>query len=340
LVLLALGLRPVYADIDAQTLNLDPDRVAAAIGARTRAVLFQHTYGHSAGIDSIAAQAATRQLLLIEDHAQCTPQRSRPGGGPQRGHAAIYSHNLRKPVPIGSGGIAITNDPQLADATRALRDALPAASWAHRTMLRAEIWLHRYVLRPERYWFLYGLQQRARHAHQSLGDEIARDLDRVARQPSAYQADLGCASLGVIDQIAAHRRRCCAEYGAALAAVPGIVLPCAEAEAPLFYFPVLIRNKYALLDAARRRRVEIIAWPLNTPLYGVERHADLCRYGYALGSAPAAENVASRLVGLPTDLATAPRHRAAVIELLLDHARSTANRSFLAPHGDSKIDVG
>jgi dTDP-4-amino-4,6-dideoxygalactose transaminase len=342
LALIRLGVHPVYADIDAHTLNLDPARVGDAIGPRTRAVLFQHTYGSSAGVDAVTAQAATRQLWLIEDCAHCTPQRNGFTSRPPARHAAVYSNNLRKPVPVGSGGVALTNDPQLAAATGTLRDALPTPRWASRTKLRAQIWLHQHVLRPERYWFLYRLQQRVRAGptHQSLGDEIAQEIDRMALQPSEYQARVGNASLAILDQIASHRRRCCAEYRAALGAVPDIVLPCADSDVPLFYFPVLTKNKFALLDAARQRRVELIAWPLNTPLYGVERHADLFRYAYALGSAPVAEAVARELIGLPTDLATTPRHRTAVIELLLEHARTTSSRSPLASHGDRTSNVG
>ena len=68
LALLSLGLKLVYADISADTLNLDPDALEGAISPRSRAILFQHTYGSSTGIDQVAAVAARRggpEALLL-----------------------------------------------------------------------------------------------------------------------------------------------------------------------------------------------------------------------------------------------------------------------------------
>src|SRR5262245_45708157 len=126
LVLLSLKLRPVYVDIDPATLNLDARAAASAITTKTRAILFQRTYGIGAGIREAKALADAHGIPLIEDCAQCLPMAS---GDPAPGHlglAAIYSNNLRKPMPAASGGMAATNDAKLAGEIRRYRDALPA----------------------------------------------------------------------------------------------------------------------------------------------------------------------------------------------------------------------
>ena len=63
LALLALGIKPVYADIEAASLNLDPERADAAVTGRTRAIVFQHTYGVGHGAAEIAAVASRRGLI-------------------------------------------------------------------------------------------------------------------------------------------------------------------------------------------------------------------------------------------------------------------------------------
>jgi len=325
LALLSLGLKPVYVDIRADTLNLDPQRVAAAISATTRAVLFQHTYGNSIGIAEVAACAAARGVPLIEDCAQCTPQRATGRAPGTWGRAAVFSNNLRKPVPAGSGGVAVTDDAQLAEHNRQFRDTLPLRGARDEAMLRVEMWLHRHVLRPEWYWPLYELHRRVQGDHRmhSLADEIAREVQQQALRPSDYQMRVGIESLRTVDAILAHRRRCCVEYAAALHGVEGLTLPCAESPDSLYYFPVLVEDKEGLLRAARRERVELIAWPVRTPIFPVERDDELPQYSYRPGSAPVADDVARRLVGLPTDLAAQAPQRAAVIRLVATHHGGT-----------------
>jgi dTDP-4-amino-4,6-dideoxygalactose transaminase len=99
-----------------------------------------------------------------------------------------------------------------------------------------------------------------------------------------------------------------------------IDIPAIDPSLPLYYFPVLVRNKSALVQAARRRGIEIIAWPRSPPIYPIEDAARLPQYGYEPGSCPVADATAGRLVGLPTHRRISARHLARIVELLRDHA--------------------
>ena len=125
LALLSMGLEPVWADIDQHTLNLDAQTAAAALGLDASAILFQHTYGNPGGLAEVACIANRAAVPLVEDRAQCmpTPQPDRIGV------ASIYSNNLIKPLPAGSGGVATTDDDSLADAIRHYRDGLRGRTW-------------------------------------------------------------------------------------------------------------------------------------------------------------------------------------------------------------------
>ena len=156
LVLLSLGVTPVYADIARATLNLDPAGLAAAIRPATHALLFQHTYGNKASVEAVAHIAASRGVPLVEDCAQALP-----GPPPDclsvGGVARIYSNNLRKPLPAGSGGMAVTHDSHLAQRIRAMRDGYPRRQRLAEIKLRLEIWLQHHVLRPALYWRFFEL---------------------------------------------------------------------------------------------------------------------------------------------------------------------------------------
>lgn len=317
LTLLSLDLKPVYADVSAQTLNLAPKRVESLIGPATRAVLFQHTYGNTAGIEAVAEIATRRKTPLFEDCAQCLPYVEGDRVPGHYGQAAIFSNNLRKPLPAGSGGVAVTNDHELAAAVRAIRDRLPRRGQIAELTLRSEIWLHRHILRPSLYWPLFELSRKFRSTYKvgSRETEIAREINGSALQASPFQIREGTIWLRRLKSYSDHRRLCSAEYAKALRGIEGLETPCASSQEPLYYFPVLAKCKDEILREARRRQIELIAWPLKAPIYPVEDYSDLPVYGYEPGSCPVAEMVASRLIGLPTDVMTDARRRQAIVEL-------------------------
>lgn len=316
LALMAMGLTPVFADISAATLNLDAAHLPRLAGSRTRAVLFQHTYGSPAGIDAVAAWTRDRALLLVEDCAQCVPLRD--PGAPLAGDAAIFSNNLLKPLAAGSGGIAVTGDLELARRLEMFRDARPAPSPGAGRMFKLAAWVHDHVLGPRTYWPLLALNEQvdANYRSRPIATELQTEIAGVAQRPSAYQIDRGICSLGDVERVAAARRDNTSYYAGALRDTPHIEVPLVNTSLPLYYFPVLIDEKPRLLAAARRRSLELIAWPRETPIYPVADYGQLAAYGYDRGSCPVAESVAARLVGLPTHGKITSRHRSRLVALI------------------------
>jgi len=119
-----LGAKPVFADIDARTFNLDPGRAAAAITPRTRAILPVHLYGRVADVDAIGAAAARAgDIAVVEDAAQAigaeTVSRRKAGG---LGVAAAFSFFPTKNLGgYGDGGLVTTGDAEVAARLRRLR---------------------------------------------------------------------------------------------------------------------------------------------------------------------------------------------------------------------------
>jgi dTDP-4-amino-4,6-dideoxygalactose transaminase len=311
LTLLALQLKPVYADISADTLNLAAGFVERAMGPRTRAILFQHTYGNAAGIGDLARVAESAGVPVIEDCAQCLP---RPGVA-RFGLAAIFSNNLLKPLPAASGGVAVTNDAPLAKALHAIAAGLPAAGAAAVTRLRIEAWIQRHVLRPELYWLALRCSGRFDPAERPLAAEITAEITRAAHAPGDGQMREGSRWLGHVGDWTAHRLACCEDYLSSLEDCRAVRLPAFDLRQPLYYFPVRSRRKQALLEEARRRRLELIAWPKTTPIYPL-RESQLRAYGLDPASCPEAGMVARELIGLPTHTRITARHRREIVHLL------------------------
>ncbi|MCS7083049.1 MAG: DegT/DnrJ/EryC1/StrS family aminotransferase [Bacteroidetes bacterium] len=114
-----LGARPVYADIDPRTFNLDPADVAARIGPRTRAIIPVHLYGQPADMDAILDLASRHGLYVIEDAAQAIGAEWRGRKVGTLGHVGCISFFPSKNLgALGDGGAVVTNDPGLAQRMR------------------------------------------------------------------------------------------------------------------------------------------------------------------------------------------------------------------------------
>jgi len=324
LAILSTGLQPVYADIDTTTFNLDPASVARSLGARTRAVLFQHTYGNPGGLEAISDFAERHSLLLIEDRAQTLPHAKVVA---QRGVASIYSNNLLKPLPAGSGGMAVLGGPGLARRVRAEGEHAPAAVLSRRALLWLEILVHDHLFSPWLYWPLLDLKRRTSSTYRarSLADEIATEIERSRWAPGPAELRRGLRSLLRVSALEKHLRCLCTTYQEGLAGVPGLSLPLRESLQPLYTVPVLTPDpgtKERLVAAARRAHVEIASWPARTPIYPILSQTELRRYGYAPGCCPVSEDLARRVIGLPTHERIGARHSQRILELVARHGGS------------------
>jgi dTDP-4-amino-4,6-dideoxygalactose transaminase len=117
------GARPVPVEPDERTYNLDPERVEAAITPRTRALIPVHLYGQPADMDVLNDIATLHGLKVIEDAAQAHGARYRDRRVGALGDAAGFSFYPGKNLgALGDGGAVVTNDAELADKVRVLRN--------------------------------------------------------------------------------------------------------------------------------------------------------------------------------------------------------------------------
>ncbi len=119
----AVGAKPVFVDIDPNTFNLDPDRLAAAITPRTRAIVPVHLFGQPMDMTAIVALASQHNLITIEDCAQATGATWNGDRVGSIGHFGCFSFFPTKNLGgCGDGGAITLNDPQLAADLRMFRE--------------------------------------------------------------------------------------------------------------------------------------------------------------------------------------------------------------------------
>lgn len=125
------GATPVFVDCDGTTMNIDPLAVQDAITPRTKAILPVHFAGRPVAMDAITGVAKKHGLLVIEDaaHAIESSYKSRKIGS--IGDVTCFSFYVTKNMTTGEGGMATTNNPELAKRMRILGlHGLSADAWS------------------------------------------------------------------------------------------------------------------------------------------------------------------------------------------------------------------
>jgi perosamine synthetase len=188
------GARPVFADVDPLTYNLDPSSAERAITPRTKVIMPVHQVGLPADMDGILELAERRGLAVVED-AACAlgaAYKGRPIGS--FGPLACFSLHPRKVITTGEGGMITVDDPQLAERLRRLR--------AHGM----------------------DVSDLARHnANQVVVERYAERGFNM--RMTDLQAAVGLCQLNALDVILARRRRLADRYTAAIRRMGGIEPP-------------------------------------------------------------------------------------------------------------------
>ena len=132
LAILQTGAKPVAVDVRPGSFNADPEGIAAAVSARTRAIVVVHMYGQPAEMERIRAIAERHALPIIEDAAQAHGARRNGRRVGSLGDAAAFSFYPAKNLgAFGDGGAVVSNDERLIRRIRKLRNYGSEIKYVH-----------------------------------------------------------------------------------------------------------------------------------------------------------------------------------------------------------------
>ncbi len=254
--------RPVFADIDPVTLNLDPQAAAAAITPRTRALLPVHIFGYPADMPAFERLAVQNGVAIVEDACEALGARHADGtpvGG--RGHPAAFGFYANKQLTTGEGGMVALADRELKERIDSERNQgrAPDMGW----------------LDHDRLGFNYRLSELA--------------------------CALGVVQLERLEDMLRARARAAALYREALAAIEGLELPCPDAGGARrgwFVFVVQLprgRDRDAVVHALAADGIQSKPYLPAIHLMSFYRE----RFGHREGEFPVCEDVAARSLALP-----------------------------------------
>lgn len=117
-----VGAKPIFVDIELATFNIDPSKMEAVITPKTKAIIPVHEFGLACDMDSINSIAKKYQLKVIEDAACALGAKQGDQFAGTSGNFGSFSFHPRKAITSGEGGLLVTNDDNLAQKVRILRN--------------------------------------------------------------------------------------------------------------------------------------------------------------------------------------------------------------------------
>ena len=286
-----IGAKPVYLDIDPQTYNLDPYLLESAITSKTKVIIVQHTFGIPAAISKIRKICKKHKIILIEDCAVSIGAFMGKKEVGTYGDAAFFSFGRDKIVSSVSGGAAIINNPNYFAASDELyRDVLePSSNWVYQQLLHPIVMaviLPLYLIQVGKILLVFLQKIKLISKPYEETEYTGGKPESYPRRYSSALVPLIMNQLKQLDVMNDRRVFNAGYYGGNL--IKGAVY---------LRYPVLVKNREQLLDRARKSGIYLGTWYNNVidPV-GVK----LNNFKYKKNSCPVAEDIAGRILNLPT----------------------------------------
>jgi len=256
--------KPVFVDIEPQTLCIDPSRIEKAITKKTKAILPVHIFGHSCDMDAIRKIAKTFKLAIIEDACEALGSEYKGKRVGALGDVATFAFYPNKQITTSEGGMVVTNNERIAKLCRSMRN---------QGRDEGDAWL----------------------SHSRLGYNY-----RMSELPAA----LGVSQIERIDEILKKRDRVAALYNRTLATIPNISIPFISPTVKMSWFVYVIKlnpgkfsrhERDSLIKELKSRGIQSRNY--FPPIHLEPFYQDM--FGYKEGDYPITERIASRTIALP-----------------------------------------
>lgn len=263
---LYMGGKPVFADIDPHTYNIDPDQIAARITDRTKAIVAVDFTGQPADMDRIGMLARDRGLTVIHDAAHSLGARYGGRNVGTFGDMTMFSFHPVKHVTTGEGGVIVTDREDLRDQLLLFR--------SHGMTRDAKL-----LQRNDGPWY---------YEMQALGYNY---------RMTDLQAALGASQMEKLDRFVARRRKIASRYTEAFSDIPGLIVPHQHPQADSSWHLYVLRWERGRDEAFKQLRSRNIG--VNVHYIPVYKQPYYQALGYVDGQCPQAETYYETALSLP-----------------------------------------
>ena len=282
---LYMGGRPVFADIEEDTYNIDPDEIQKKITNRTKAIIPVDFAGHPVDLDKVCKIAKSHNLVVIEDAAHALGAEYKGKKIGSISDMTIFSFHPVKHITTGEGGVVTTNNEEYYEKLLMFRTHGITRNFSK--------------FANKRLSFAFNFQLSASHANpwyyemQELGYNY-RITD--------FQAALGLSQLRKLNKFISRRRGIVKNYNQSFQKVEEIIIPYEKPGVKSSWHIYVIRMKLNKLRATRREIFEALRKEeigVNVHYIPVYYHSYYKKLGYKEGLCPKAERYYEEAITLP-----------------------------------------
>jgi perosamine synthetase len=303
------GLKPVFVDMQKESLNMNPKDLERKITSRSKIVLVQHTFGKPANLEAILEICRQHNLILVEDCAHSLGGKYKGKKLGTFGRASFFSLGRDKIISSVYGGITVTKDEELAKRIASFREELkfPSLLWIKKQLLHPI--LTKLIIIP--LYSFFGLGKYKLVALQRLGilSKAVHKIEKEGKMPKYLfkkmpnaLAILGLHQFNKLKKFNKHRYEIAKIYN-----------PNTE-DRIYMRFPVFVENSNIVLQRFKKESIYLDDGWRKTVVIPVK--TDLEKMGYKKGSCPQAEKIADKILNLPTHINISVRDAQKIKDLL------------------------
>ncbi len=280
------GARPVFVDIEEETLNINPELIGQAINKNTKGILSVDVFGHPCDWDAILDIAQKRGLYVVEDSCEALGAKYKERKCGSFGVASAFGFYPNKQITTGEGGMIVTDDEVLANLCRSMRNQGRGEDMS---------WLN----------------------HDRLGYNYR--LDEMS-------AALGLSQLGKFEQILEKRSQVADQYLNRLKEIDEVNVQFIRKNSVMSWFVFVIRlkegiNRDRVIEYLKENG--IASKPYFPPIHLQPFY--IKQFGYKMGDFPITERIASQCLALPFYNALSNNQIDIIIDVLKKAIRSQKN---------------
>jgi len=265
------GARPILADVEPDTLNIDPAAVERALTKRTRAIIAVHFAGHPVELDPLRSMAAARGIELIEDAAHALPARYRGEIIGSRANPVAFSFYATKNLTTGEGGMLTASDEMLDRARVVALHGMSADAWKRYD--KGGTWRYDIVMPGFKY-----------------------NMTDIA-------ASIGLHQLKKLERFACRRQQIVRRYNQAFSADDALLTPACRGHVEHAWHLYVLRIRPEALSIDRDAFIDALsARNVGTSVHFIPIHMHsyyATKYGYQPQDFPVAADAFQRILSLP-----------------------------------------
>lgn len=320
-----LGAKPVYADINLETYNINLQSLKDKLSERTKVIICQNTYGLSSNLEEImmiAADASKRfnhTVYTIEDctHGFGGQYHGKPNGSSC--DASFFSTQWSKPYTTGIGGFCVVHNPVVKGKLLEVNHSLVTPRIKEIAELKLMYFIRQYVINDITYWPMIRLYRWMSRHNLVVGSSSGEEVSGVEmpknffKEQSSVQFKKGLKSINKLNSINGQRKKHAKKYTEFLRSKGKTFVDEKLFDDHIFIrYPLLVNDREKFREEAEKTKIILGEW-FEAPVYPA--YAPLSLWCVDPAELPNAMYVCEHMVNLPTEEKNIDR----VIDFLSDH---------------------